>query len=200
MAAAATPDSMRIVLFCRARKASAPSRIAVAISCISGLPVSAARTCLARTQATPSDSTLMPRTIPNTASTPMTPPVPTSAWDCRGGRAMARPQGAVTASCGFPPVRPGGPVGPRKTGRGYVKSRRDATISGMADRPVGRVLLLRRDLDRGAVEGERVPGAPRHQEGQAAPAPPVLAARRRDAHRVRNAVVGARQQRLGLGR
>jgi hypothetical protein len=51
---------------------------------------------------------------------------------------MARPQGAVTASCGLPPVRPGGPVGPRKTGRGYVKSSTEASDSGMADRPVGR--------------------------------------------------------------
>jgi hypothetical protein len=53
---------------------------------------------------------------------------------------MARPQGAVTASC--VPASPGGPVGPRKTGRGYVKSRREASDSLMADRPVGRPVTV----------------------------------------------------------
>jgi hypothetical protein len=64
-----------MVRYCRERKASAPSRMAPAISCISGLPVSADRTCRASTQATASASTLMPRTTINTAWTPITPPV-----------------------------------------------------------------------------------------------------------------------------
>ena len=67
-----------MVRYCRDRNASAPSRMAAAISCISGLPVSADSTCRASTKATPSASTLMPSTTINTASTPITPPV--SSW------------------------------------------------------------------------------------------------------------------------
>ena len=50
---------MPIVRYWRERKASAPSRIASEIARISGLPVSAASTCRASTQATTSDRTLI---------------------------------------------------------------------------------------------------------------------------------------------
>src|SRR5713101_4787206 len=57
---AATPSPiMKMVPFCRRRNASAPSLMAPAISCICGVPSSAASTCRARYTANASDRTLM---------------------------------------------------------------------------------------------------------------------------------------------
>ncbi len=57
-----------MVRYCRARKASAPTRIASAISPISGLPDSALRTCRASQAATARESKLMIKTIGKTNS------------------------------------------------------------------------------------------------------------------------------------
>src|SRR5438876_10943290 len=60
-----------MVRYCLLRKASAPSRMASEIRRISGFPVSADRTCLARKAATTNDSKLIRRTSGRTIPTSM---------------------------------------------------------------------------------------------------------------------------------
>src|SRR5438034_586491 len=71
MTAAAITARMPMVRYWRLRKASAPSRMASEITRISGFPVSADRTCLARKAATTNDSTLIARTSGRTIPTSM---------------------------------------------------------------------------------------------------------------------------------
>src|SRR2546425_1077761 len=71
MRSAANTASVAMVLYWRDRNASAPSRMASEILRISGFPVSAASTCLARRAATTSDSTLIPRTSGRTVPASM---------------------------------------------------------------------------------------------------------------------------------
>src|SRR5207249_779176 len=97
---AATPRPIRkMVRFWRRRNASAPSLMAEAMLCISGVPSSAASTCLARYHAKASDSTLIKIT---SRIMPSPPPVEKAAVP------TVRPGGAASAVAPIQASRPPG--------------------------------------------------------------------------------------------